>query len=561
MNSFGTKLVLLVAAAAVAATSAAAAESVNASSVVNELKEQLQVERELRETKEAELKQLQNELAMWKASGGRGGDGSVVDNVQVGGGGSGSSFFADIVVERQHYKNNKVAPRSRSKARVSASASASASLLSSFSSSLLVVPSSQQQQQQQQRRLKSDKKNPPPPLPPPMPDPLKPNTIDPVCYPEDGGDPDDYKQFMKELDELWKDPDSQGLVYRAPDALIVYKDLIEFIGTYAEAGVLSRTSPPFVFPPSPCSLFNHHQEVPGCKSYLPNETEKWRSPGFGVIYNNIIIKNGMRVSPFNGHLLARFPFTQYYAPCRPEGGGKIPGKAQALYDQDKSELPNNWEDLFGIGTATDCMNLSTQRENLFGSGSDNPRTVNKATDSRYLGTLNTWIPYYSSIKSAIQVRNNQILVEHGRTADDTMLSLEENLKLWLGGMELSLVPDMDLKDPTNSNGYIKCLYVAHPGLPYSEEEKQRYGVDDGSLLSTMQGNLTAYFQYYMPEANPKEAIAKLWIVEIFNMPWSKIPDAEQALKVNADFIREWSANSKRMELGTYFKVLHRPFAK
>ena len=173
MKSFGTKLVLLVAAAAVAAT----AESVNASSassVVTELKEQLrlereqlevereqlQVERELRETKDAELKQLQDEFAMWKASGGRGGDGSVDDNVKVGGGGSGSSFFADVVVERQHYKNKK-------------------SSLSAAASSL-VVPSLQQQQQQ--RRLKSDKKNPPQPQP--LPDPPNSNTIDPVCYPE-----------------------------------------------------------------------------------------------------------------------------------------------------------------------------------------------------------------------------------------------------------------------------------------------------------------------------------------------------------------------------------------
>jgi len=166
MNFFGTKLVLLVAAVAVAATSAAAAESVNASSVVNELEEQLRAERAEHQAEReqlqveraehrAELKQLQDELAM-------------CDNVKVGGGGSGSSFFADVVVERQHYKNKK----------------------SSFSasSSLLVVPSSQQQQQQQQRRLKSDKKNPP--QPPPMldetPDPptRNPNTIDPMCYPE-----------------------------------------------------------------------------------------------------------------------------------------------------------------------------------------------------------------------------------------------------------------------------------------------------------------------------------------------------------------------------------------
>ena len=158
MNSFGTKLMLLVA-AVVAATSAAAAELVNASSassVANELKEQLRVERA---EHRAELKQLQDELAMWKASSDRGGDESVVDNAKVGGGGSGSSFFADVVVDRQQYKNKK----------------------SSFSpsSSLLVVPSSQQQ-----RRLKSDKKNPP--QPPPLPDPPNPNpnTIDPKCYPE-----------------------------------------------------------------------------------------------------------------------------------------------------------------------------------------------------------------------------------------------------------------------------------------------------------------------------------------------------------------------------------------
>ena len=177
MKSFGTKLVLLVEAAAVAAM--AATESANASSVVNELKEQLRVERELRETKEAEhrdeLKQLQDEFAMWKESGVQGGDGSVVDNVKVDGR-SGSSFFEDVV-ERPHYTNKKVASRSRSKAHVSSSST----LLSSFSasSSSLVVPSSQQQQQ---RRLKSDKKNPF--QPPPMPKPLPPNTIDPECYPE-----------------------------------------------------------------------------------------------------------------------------------------------------------------------------------------------------------------------------------------------------------------------------------------------------------------------------------------------------------------------------------------
>ena len=61
MKSFGTKLVLLVEAAVVAAM--AATESVNASSVVNELKEQLRVERELHETKD-KLKQLQEEFAM-----------------------------------------------------------------------------------------------------------------------------------------------------------------------------------------------------------------------------------------------------------------------------------------------------------------------------------------------------------------------------------------------------------------------------------------------------------------------------------------------------------------
>ena len=172
MKSFGTKLVLLVEAAVVAAM--AATESVNASSVVNELKEQLRVERELHETKD-ELKQLQEEFAMWKESCVQGGDGSVVDNVKVDGR-SGSSFFDDVV-ERPHSTNKQVASRSRSKARVSSSSST----LSSFSaaSSSLVVPSSSQQQQ---RRLKSDKKNPF--QPPPIPEPLPPNTIDPECYPE-----------------------------------------------------------------------------------------------------------------------------------------------------------------------------------------------------------------------------------------------------------------------------------------------------------------------------------------------------------------------------------------
>ena len=160
----------------------AATESANASSassVVNELKEQLRVERELRETMEAEhgdeLKQLQEEFAMWKESCVQGGDGSVVDNVKVDGR-SGSSFFDDVV-ERPHSTNKQVASRSRSKARVSSSSSP----LSSFSaaSSSLVVPSSSQQQQ---RRLKSDKKNPF--QPPPIPEPLPPNTIDPECYPE-----------------------------------------------------------------------------------------------------------------------------------------------------------------------------------------------------------------------------------------------------------------------------------------------------------------------------------------------------------------------------------------
>jgi hypothetical protein len=181
MKSFGTKLVLLVEAAAV--TAMAATDSANASpasSVVNELKEQLRLERELRETMEVEhrdeLKQLQDEVAMWKESGVQSGDRSVVDNVKVGGG-SGSSFFDDVV-ERQHSANKQVASRSQSKAHVASSSSSSPLLSLSASSSSLVVPSSQQQQ----RRLKSDKKNPFQPLP--MPKPLPPNTIDPECYPE-----------------------------------------------------------------------------------------------------------------------------------------------------------------------------------------------------------------------------------------------------------------------------------------------------------------------------------------------------------------------------------------
>ena len=233
-----------------------------------------------------------------------------------------------------------------------------------------------------------------------------------------------------------------------------------------------------------------------------------------------------------------------------------------------------FEKLFAsVGTATNCVLGDSPQQNLFGMDSDmaynglfsQNQLSTSADNVPYLGTLNLWVPYYDSLDDAVRVRNNQMLaplIASRMNVAGVPMDNGLNAELWLGGMEISVVPKAPLQ-----NDNVVSLFVAHNDSAWSQGDQAtvlKMLSQNGPGYEMMQEYLCHYANRCTETNGQRDCLCKdnqiasqlenLPVLEFFGMPWSRLPK-ETALKANVEWTEKWLSNTQRSELAEYASVL------